>query len=118
MLIIFEDQLNLLQGRYITLELDTIKFGSTGKKKTAFCVVENIDIHDMHRVEELKNKHQSMIRHYHAQSWNDCLDSINSLSGEWNGELDSFYQDIATRVQSLQDQPPDAAWDPAVIKQI
>lgn len=117
MLIIFEDQVALLQDRYITLELDTVKFGANGAPKTAFCVVENPSLDNMPRLDQLRQRHQQLIQHYRSQEWLSCLDDIQALTGEWNGELDTFYQDLQTRVEALQNACPDN-WDPVVLKQI
>ena len=118
MLIIFEDQMDLLQGRYVTLELDTIKFGSDGVPKTAYCVVENVKLQDMLKLDDLKSTHKNLIDSYKTQQWNECLESIENLTGQFNGELDTFYQDLATRVKKLQVDPPTDTWDPVIIKTI
>lgn len=115
MLIIFEDQVPLIQDRYITLELDTIKFGQDGAPKTAFCVVENPPLEDMTRLDELRQHHQQLIQHYRTQQWADCLQEIQTLTGQWNGELDTFYQDLEQRVETLKVNTPDN-WDPVVVK--
>lgn len=118
MLIILEDQVPMLQGRYVTLELDQVRLGQDGPVKQAYCVVESIRLQDMPRLQELRERHQQVIETYRNQNWNDCLGAIDSMEGQWNGELDSFYQDLAQRVKTLKQNPPNAeTWDPVIVKQ-
>jgi hypothetical protein len=118
MLIILEDQVSLLQGRYVTLELDKIRLGNDGPVKQAYCVVETVRLQDMPHLQELRQRHQSVIEHYRNQNWDDCLIAIDSMEGQFNGELDSFYQDLATRAKNLQQHPPQSDWDPVITKPI
>lgn len=116
MLIVFEDQIDLLQDRYVTLELDIIKFGEHGVPKTAYCVVENINLNNIVRLNELKKTHSNLIESYRNQGWETCLEAIEELTGQWNGELDSFYQDLASRINTFKTNPPNSPWDPVIIK--
>ena len=117
MLIIFEDQIELVQDRYVTLELDTIKFGDNGIPKKAYCVIENINLSNMLQLDDLKETHKNLIESYRSQSWENCLEAIDQLTGKWSGELDSFYQDLADRVNNLKLNPPNGPWDPVIVKQ-
>jgi hypothetical protein len=37
--------------------------------------------------------------------------------GKWGGEVDTFYQDLLTRVQDLKTQTLPADWTPVIHKQ-
>jgi hypothetical protein len=40
------------------------------------------------------------------------------LLGRWKGDLDSFYNEIATRLSTLKEQDPGPNWDGTYIRQV
>jgi hypothetical protein len=37
--------------------------------------------------------------------------------GKWNGEVDSFYSNLLSRVLEYKETPPDDSWDGAILMQ-
>jgi hypothetical protein len=52
-----------------------------------------------------------LIENYHKRNWNFCFQAIEHLQGKWNGQVDSFYDILLARVQSLSQQQLDDQWD-------
>ena len=115
--IIFDkSHLDQLQNKYIVLELDTFCVESTGQQRTAYCVVENVPILEMAQIESLKNLHANLMDNYRKQDWNYCEQAIEHLMNKWNGELNSFYTELLTRIKVLKDQPLDSNWTGVIVK--
>lgn len=116
--IIFGDeQAQEISKSYTVLELDTIQFGEDGPEVRAYCVVENIPITDMPRVESLKNLHSELMPNYRKKDWNFCTQAIEQLMGFWGGELDTFYNNLQTRITQYQQNEPGDNWTGTILKQ-
>jgi hypothetical protein len=113
--IIFGDSVNNIPDGYTVLELDTFK-SADGTKSTAYCVVEKIPLSDFDKLDAYKKVHSDLITYYQQQEWNYCEHAIEGLMGKWNGELDSFYLDLLSRVIEYKQNPPDHTWDGARLK--
>ena len=55
--------------------------------------------------------HHDVMQAYRDRNWEYCQSAIAGLIGRWNGELDSFYQDLAQRVAEFSSQEPTPEWD-------
>lgn len=111
-----KDEAVQLENKYTVLELDLIQFGQDGPVAPAYCVIENISILDLPRVESMKALHENLILNYRSRDWKYCLDAMEHLQGFWGGELDSFYQNLRDRITLLVDTPPSASWEPVIQK--
>ena len=67
-------------------------------------------------IEQNTNLHRKLIENYRKKNWDYCEQAIEHLKGLWNGEVDSFYNEIEQRVAKYKEQDPGADWD-AVIHQ-
>lgn len=108
--IIFGDEIETLAQRNILLELDTFVCPD-GQKRTAYCLVENIPTEDFPILDSYVKAHHDMMEAYRKQDWDYCRHAIQGLWGKWSGELDSFYHDLAQRVEDLVIKPPELTWD-------
>jgi hypothetical protein len=113
--IIFKDNLLNLNERFIVLDLDTFKFPD-GTLHTACCVVENIPIPELAEVDNQRKLHSDLVKNYGLKNWNYCEQVLDHLKGKWNGELDSFYQNISERIQRFKTQDLDDSWTPVIDK--
>jgi CobQ-like glutamine amidotransferase family enzyme len=107
-----------LESKYTVLELDTLRIGEDGDTVTAFCVVENVPILDMPKVEKMKELHSNLMVEYRKQNWNYCKQAMEHLKGFWNHEMDTFYDSILGRVNQYKEVPPEEGWDGTVYKAI
>jgi hypothetical protein len=112
--IVFDDALQELGDKFMVLELDTFRDPINGHTRTAWCVVENIPLEEMPVADSLRQAHQDLMQSYREQQWQRCHNAIGGLMGRWNRELDSFYEIMIQRVQSLEQQCLPADWDSAV----
>jgi hypothetical protein len=110
------EQADSMLEKYTVLELDIFQIGNTSETITAYCTVENLPIDQLLQVPELKIKHANMINHYRARQWVACQSELDQLIGQWNGELDSFYQEISARINQFAIQEPDSTWSPVIVK--
>jgi hypothetical protein len=113
--IIFGDDVKNISENYTVLELDTIQVSSNNQMITAYCVVETIPLAEFPSVENNKKTHSMMLEQYRKQNWEYCIGAIDILMGAWNGELDTFYSEIRSRIEEFKKNPPPLDWD-AVIK--
>jgi hypothetical protein len=105
-----------LDEKYTVLELDTIRIGTVGPDRTAFCVVENIPLEEMPVVETLRELHTELMERYRNQNWNRCEALIGQLKGKWGGEMDSFYVELAVRIAKLKTETLDPNWSGIIEK--
>ena len=105
-----------LREKYTVLPLDTFYFAGIDQKRTAFCLVEIIPIAEMMGIDKSIELHNNLLRNYTLKNWNYCVDAIEHLKGRWNGELDSFYDSILSRVSQYQETDPGDAWDGIIIR--
>lgn len=105
-----------LDQKYTLLDLDTFSLPD-GSLHTACCVVENIPIAELKETESLKELHANLIKNFALRDWNYCEQAIGHLIGKWGGEVDSFYQELTARIQSLKTQDLDDTWSPIIAKE-
>lgn len=108
--IIFGNPNSELLEKYTILELDTIKT-PTGELVPHWCLIENVPLSEFSILEANKELHSKLLENYRRRNWEFCLTAVESLMGKWNGEMDTFYEEIAKRVDRFVQDPPDAEWD-------
>lgn len=110
MQIIFGDHVEKIKDRFTVLELDTFQIFGTDEIIKTWCVVEHVPFTDIPIMTQLQDLHADLMTQYRSKNWSFCIEAIQSLQGRWNGELDSFYQDLLERVNHYLADPPDADW--------
>lgn len=108
--IIYGHQRHLVPDSYTVLELDTFQTTS-GQKQTAYCVIENIPLQDFPVLDAYIKVHHDLMQAYRQRNWEYCQSAVTGLMGRWNGELDTFYQDLVDRVAALSMQDLSPEWD-------
>lgn len=104
--------------KYTVLELDTLQIDSDQEPITAYCLIEDANINDIVLLETLKEHHARMMDNYKTRRWHQCLQDIESLKGCWSGQVDSFYDEIDSRLKRYLTQDPGEDWNPVLIKAI
>lgn len=112
--IIFDQPPEEISEKFVVLELDT--FNNNERSVTAYCVVEQVPLHDFPTLPAYVETHHNLMQEYKKQNWEYCLCAIKELSGKWNGELDSFYENLEQRINALQTDPPGSSWDHVIFK--
>jgi hypothetical protein len=113
--IIFKENSEEIAKKYVVLDLDTFSVPD-GSTHTVCCVVENIPITELAETEGLTTLHSNLIKSYARQDWADCEEAIEQLTGKWGGEVDSFYQDLQTRINQLKTLNLTEDWSPVIPK--
>ena len=107
---------NEIDNKYTLLELDTFHFVSIDQVQTAYCVIENVPINDLPKLPSMKKLHANLMENYKKQDWNYCLQAIENLMGFWGLELDTFYQELLTRIEKYSKKDPDSTWSSTIVK--
>lgn len=116
--IIFGDAIKQIPSDFVVLELDTIIMEPMKYKLTTWCVISDEGVTSKETSNRHKKIHNDLMIEYRNQNWSECLKLINELLGSWNGEVDTFYQELQKRVENFKNSPPDPGWDGAIVKQI
>lgn len=112
------EELDSLRDKYTVLELDTFRLPPDGHLATAYAVLENIPITEVHRIQEFSDLHHNLMKEYRKRNWKYCEDAIEHLVIAWNGELRSFYETLYQRISLLKTQTLDDQWNGSVDKSI
>jgi len=112
MQIIFSNDIESIQDKYTVLELDTFRL-PTGELRTAWCVIESVPLTEFATMQHYRDLHQNLLQEYRKRNWDYCEQAIAELTGKWNRELDSFYDNLLDRTRKNREQmAPD--WDPVL----
>jgi len=103
-----------LKEKYTVLELET--FRVQGNLIKTFCVVDQIPIEQITKIESMRNLHEKLIENYYKKDWNFCEQATEHLHGQWGGELNTFYEYINNNVRSFKDLDPGKDWSGIVDK--
>lgn len=88
-----------LKERFTVLELET--FTEDDREVTAFCVIpaDKIPLGEMTLLNQWTELHANLIKEYYNNNHQFCQDAIEHLLGKFSGELDSFYEEILSRIK-------------------
>jgi hypothetical protein len=114
--IIFGDIPKELSDNHTLLELDEFVVISKAEMVKCYCVVDSVPLTEFSSLEEYKQLHQELIDQYRLKNFEYCKSAIVNLIGRWNGELDTFYEHLAERIEHYISNPPDEFWHWALIK--
>jgi hypothetical protein len=103
------NEVEQLRDKYIVLELDTITIKSSNPIIT-YCVIENLPIDEMPRVDNYKKMHAELMENYRKRNWDFCIQAIEKLMGFWGKQIDSFYKILLARVAGYKVTEPDENW--------
>jgi hypothetical protein len=115
-IIIDPESVETYREKYTVLQLDTVRLMPENKEIIAYCVVEVIPIMELPLTDSKKKLHASLIENYRKRDWNFCHQALDQLTGSWNKEVDSFYDDLRGRLNFYMQQDPGVEWDGTVEK--
>ena len=115
-IIIGEEVASEVDGRYILLELDSIKIAVDQSPVRTYCLIEKITLEEIFNIEQCQKLHSKLIENYRKKNWKFCLDAIDHLKGNWNRELDSFYTVLESRILDFQLNDPGEEWNGVIDK--
>jgi hypothetical protein len=87
-----------LSNNHTVLELES--FMINGESRTVYCVVppEKIGLEGFATLDGRKALHSQFITAYHEKNYTLCQELSELLIGSFGGELDSFYEEILSRI--------------------
>jgi adenylate cyclase len=91
---------NYVKDSYLTLELDTIKVKGKTIGETIFTVLGNFD--DIWYDEDIIRKHGHMLSLYRQQRWVDARKLCYDLTGEFDGQMDKYYDMMLKRIENYE----------------
>jgi len=114
--IVLGDQITKeISDKYIVLELDSFQVKGRDQAVSAYCVVENVPLIELPQADQFRDLHAQMIKNYRLGNWKFCQDALEHLQGRWNGEVDSFYNDLSERILARKKDTSDTKdWDPTL----
>jgi hypothetical protein len=115
-IVLGEENVQELRQKYIVLELDSFLLTGHDQPITAFCIAEDLSIQSLLQSDQMRDLHQGLIRNYRKKNWDYCLDALDHLRGKWDGQLDSFYIELDSRIRTLKAAPPDDTWNGVIVK--
>jgi len=115
--IIFDaEHVESIKNSNILLELDTFKYSNIEKTTTAYCVIENINILDMGKIAQDQKLHADLITAYKKKDFKLCKELIDVLIGCFDGEVDSFYNELTNRINKIESSEHSNSWNPIIVQ--
>jgi len=115
-IIVGEENAQQVDSRYIVLELDSIRISKETNPIRTYCLIEEITLDSIFSLEQNRELHKNLIKNYRLKNWKFCLDALEHLKGQWNRELDSFYNILESRILQYQESDPGKDWDGSIDK--
>lgn len=95
-IIVGKEAAEKLEENYTVLELET--FVKDGETITAFCIVDQVPIMELPLLESHKQLHADFLTEYKKGNYDFCREAATHLRGKFNGDLDSFYDELLARI--------------------
>jgi adenylate cyclase len=95
---------------YFTLELDIIAVKGKTEGVRIFTVLKT-DANSMAEYLVSRVEHDLMLDHYRKQKWDEALELLNQLHGEFDSEMDKYYHMMIERIGELREQNLPSDWD-------
>jgi hypothetical protein len=83
-----------MADKYTILELDTVMQPGLPEPVTLHALVEVSNVNELATLPFFREMHSDMIREYKSGNWQRALELISGLMGQFNGELDNFYENV------------------------
>jgi len=95
----------VLREKYTVLDLETIQYGED-KDIEVFCLIsaEKIGLTDLSTLQHYIKLHNQFLEGYKNKNYDFCRQGIDVLRGQFGGELDTFYDEIARRINEIDPQ--------------
>lgn len=89
-----------LRDRYVLLELESVSVSGLGERLELYCVVptDKIAVDKLSELPRWIKLHEEFLHGYHNKEYEYCLQCIEHLTGQFAGELDTFYEEIKSRI--------------------
>lgn len=95
------DNAEKLRQKYTVLDLETVE--KDGHSLEVFCLIpaDKIALSDLPKMEEWIRLHNDFLEGYRNKHYNFCRQCVEHLTGKFGGEVDTFYEEIIRRIDSV-----------------
>lgn len=100
-----------LEDEYFTLELDCIAVKGKKEGVTIYTVFYNPDAGAMPEWLMAKDMHNDMLELYRMQKWDSAKELVNELKGEFDGNMDHYYELWLERIEEMRNANLPSDWD-------
>ena len=101
---------NRLDGEYFTIELDCIAVKGKKEGVNIFTVFRNPEF-TVDRWNQAREQHNTMLYAYRQQNWDIALLAISQLRGQFNGQMDHYYDLWLQRISEMRNAGLPTDWD-------
>jgi adenylate cyclase len=96
---------------YFTLELDCIAVKGKKEGVTIYTVFENTNANAMVEWIMARETHSDMLALYRKQQWDQCIEICEQLKGEFDGNMDHYYELWIERIEEMRKANLPIDWD-------
>jgi adenylate cyclase len=100
----------LINDEYFTLELDEIAVKGKTQGVNIYTVLES-DSGAMTEYLSARELHELMLDYYREQKWDKAIQQIDELRGEFDGQMDLYYDMMLERIGELRESNLSTDWD-------
>jgi len=99
-----------VEGEYFTLELDCIAVKGKKEGVTIYTVFYNPE-YNVERWRSAREQHNAMLMAYRQQHWDAAIIAVNQLRGQFNGQMDHYYDLWLERIEEMRNAGLPKDWD-------
>ena len=99
-----------VEGEYFTLELDCIAVKGKKEGVTIYTVFYNPE-YNVERWRSAREQHNAMLMAYRQQHWDAAIIAVNQLRGQFNGQMDHYYDLWLERIEEMRNAGLPTDWD-------
>jgi adenylate cyclase len=99
-----------IKDEYFVLELDCIAVKGKTQGVNIFTVLET-DSNSMVEYLQTRELHDLMLAHYREQKWSSALNLLEKLKGEFDSNMDHYYDMMIERIGELREANLPNDWD-------
>lgn len=100
-----------LGDEYFTVELDCIAVKGKKEGVTIFTVFYNPTPEAADKWNAARDQHNAMLAAYRQQDWKYAIKLVNELKGEFNGQMDHYYEIWLERIEDMRNAKLPETWD-------
>jgi adenylate cyclase len=100
-----------LGDEYFTIPLDCIAVKGKKEGVDIFTVFYNPDTGAMPEWLMARDQHNEMLKHYKNQDWNIAAQMVKELKGEFDGNMDDYYDIWLERIEEMKSANLPHDWD-------
>jgi adenylate cyclase len=102
---------NTENDEYFAVELDCIAVKGKKEGVNIYTVFRNPDAGAMVEWIMARDEHNTMLQAYRLQQWDRAVEMVNALKGEFDGNMDHYYDLWLERIEEMRNAGLPKDWD-------